>query len=648
VLHSFGSLTGEPQWLAHEPEPIYLVLHTPTKPNGHAALLLPTFGWDDECSYRRRRAWATELASCGVMAARFDFPGRENSAGSPLDPHRAESWVTATGTVARWLRERSGCGRLTAIGIGIGGLIAYQAAADGAGIDDLVLWGVRASGRAHMRELRAYAALSTGTVQGRSSLGDALDIGGHVMSEQTAAALSEISLIHRDLPSAPQRRVLLIGRDNHGVDRKLRAHLANSGVELTELESSEYQALMSPPDLGLRATQTVAAANAWITALPTEPAGPPVGEATGPQPAATDTVTFAHGGTPIRERILTITTPDGEQLRGVLSEPIGAARTDCCLVSVNSGALRHTGPSRLFVEIARLAAASGIPAARVDLPGLGDSDGKAIRSFERTERDDRASLDVIEAIYGHLAQLGVGDRFIAAGFSLGGYLTMRATVDDPRVAAALCVNPTGFVWTDKQRKRVFRDLVAVAGPDALLADPERPGGQPAGERFGALLGAGRSEHSPSRLRRRLGPVLRAADARLRQRLARHELLWRVEHRREIFGLNRRLGELEANGASVLLLLSEGEQLLRMLEHPRTAARLSRCPMVRVERLPDEDHLLRPLWVQEMVVERFVSALLDFTASTAPNPAQPAGHGVSHVQGELVSPPPLSQEEPRKV
>jgi alpha-beta hydrolase superfamily lysophospholipase len=595
-----GALTGEPQWLALEPEPVYAVLHTPPRQalTGHAALLLPSFGWDDECSYRRRRDWATQLAYSGITAARIDLPGQENSAGSPLAAHRAESWVEAVVEAARWLRVRSGCERLTAIGIGVGGLIAYQAVVDEAVIDDLVLWGVRASGSAYVRELRAYAAIAARTDNADAVRPDgAIGIGGHIMSAETAATLSTINLLKLDLPEADRRRVLLIGRDRHGVDTKLQAHLTESGADVTVLESDEYHALMSPPDLGLSPAKTVSASVEWITKGPHRGSYPTLTTPAPVPPPPADVVTFEHDGLLIRERLATVETPAGP-LRGVISEPAGAVAAPYCLVSVNSGALRHTGPNRLFVEIARRAAANGIPAARFDLPGLGDSEGRAIRSFERTEADDRASLAALKAIYDHLEQLGVAERFVAAGFSLGGYLTVRATIADSRVCGALSVNPTGFVWTDKQRQRVFKDLIAIAGPDALLAEAV-------------------PSPVPSALRplaERIAAARRSLDATLRRRLARYDLLWRIEHRREIAGLNARLDALAETGTQMLVLLSQEEPLLRMLERSKPAAKLARCTNITIERLPNDDHLLRPLWIQEIVVERFVSALLGFSAS----------------------------------
>ncbi len=595
-------LTGEPQWLALEPEPVFVVLHTaPAETQSSVAvLMLPAFGWDDECSYRRRRDWATALAEQGITTARLDFPGTENSVGSALAPGRADSWVNATIATADWLRAQSQCARLAAIGIGIGGLVACEAALREAPIDDLLLWGVRASGRAHVRELRAYAAMAVpGDRTPDADRADgALGIGGHVMSAETAARLSQIDIAAQPLPDAERRRVMLVGRDAHGIDGRLRAHMSDSGAEVTLLESDEYQAMMSPPDLNSKPTKVIDASLRWLLAAPPVPAGASR-PATQARTRTLEAVSFEQDGVAIRERLCVADTTAG-RLVGVISEPAVAGRAPYCLVTVNSGALRHTGPNRLFVEIARAAAARGIPAARFDLPGLGDSDGTAVRSFERTADDDPESLAVIQQIHEHLQGIGVAERFVAGGFSLGGYLTVRAALAGTSLLGAISINPTGFSWTVKQRQRAIRDFTAMAGPDALQ---RAPAVSPARGPLQAAAAAG-------------GRLRRLVDARARSLLARSDLLWRLEHRREIRDLQRGLEQLRRSRTHLLLLLSENEPLLRMLGQPRLRAKLGGCPALTVERLPDGDHLLRPLWIQELVLNRVTAALPEFGASSA--------------------------------
>ncbi|HTW13060.1 MAG TPA: alpha/beta fold hydrolase [Solirubrobacteraceae bacterium] len=553
-----------------------------------AVLMLPPFGWENDCSYRSQRDWATALAQAGVMVARLDLPGTENSVGGPLDANRAQSWTDAAGATAQWLRERSGCTRLVAIGIGLGGLIAYQVAAQGGAIDDLVLWGVRATGRSYLRELRAYAAVVAGQVgdaENAETSDGAIAIGGHVLSHETADAVSAIKLTSLQLPQAERRRVLLVGRDAHGVDEKLRAHIEASGAALTVMDATDYHCLMAPPEASLTPTQTIQASIGWVkqgaeaverpSASPTPPASLRM----------LDRVEFEHRGATVRERISELETPLG-RLVGIISEPTTGEVAPYCLVVVNAGALRHTGPHRMFVEITRLAAASGVPAARFDLPGIGDSDGPAVKLFERTVDHDTAELATLAAIYDHLEQLGVAHRFVGGGLCLGAYLPLRAVLEDNRMVGAISVNTPTLRWSERQRKQLIRWIAATIGTEAVeTGRVVRPG----------------PRDSLTRLRYKV-------DLRARQRLAENEFLWRIDHRSGIAEASRTVDQLGRSGARVHLLFSENELVLRMLDQRRLTAKLQRFPNINLHRLPNRDHTLRPLWIQEMVFDHFARAL----------------------------------------
>jgi alpha-beta hydrolase superfamily lysophospholipase len=599
---------GAPFWLDLEPEPIFGVLHTPSAGarTRLAALILPTFGWDNDCSYRPRRDWATRLAEAGVTVARIDFPGAENSVGSPLAPNRLQSWIDATTQTARWLRERSGCDRLVAVGIGLGGLVAYQAVAGDAAIDDLILWGTRANGRAYMREQRAYAAIVAGEIgdtQTDARADGAIGIGGHMMSAEMADAVSAVKLDEIWLPHAALRRVLLVGRDAHGVDDKLKGHVEQSGAAVTVMDADDYYRLVAPPDFNLTPSKTISASIEWLLDPGSANLEPIRHVPPAAVPGTLDSVEFDHNGVRIRERVSEMHTRAG-RLIGITSEAVDGEPAAYCLVIVNSGALRHTGPNRMFVEIARRAAASGVPVARFDLPGLGDSEGSWVKGFERTVEHDARALAVLEEIYDHLQGRGIADRFAAAGLCLGGYLPIRAVLEDQRLIGAISANPPAFRWTDAQRQRLARELAALSGPEAVDAKPVANG--PPGR---LQLIVDRLEH-----------IRFAIDRHARRQLARIGLLWRLEHRTDLADASETLDQLDSTGAQVLLLLSNNEEelVLRMLMQPKLAAKLRRLPTIQLELLPTRDHNLRPLWIQEIVFDRVSAALeeLETAARTA--------------------------------
>jgi alpha-beta hydrolase superfamily lysophospholipase len=593
-----SGLTGVPLWLDVSPEPIFGVLHTPHA-SGQArlaALILPTFGWDNDCSYRARRDWATALAESGVATLRVDLPGTENSVGSPLGPNRVQTWVDATTTAAQWLRKRSDCDRLVVIGIGLGGLIAHQAAVAGAPIDDMVLWGVRASGRAYVRELRAYAAVVAGQFEEAQvdDGDDVIAIGGYAMSTETAQALGSIKLADSALPQANLRRVLLISRDAHGIDEKLLTGLSESGAAVTVLETNDYRSLIAPPEYGMRPTRTISESVAWLL-------NPSAGELAQIQhgelptvPEVVDCVEFERDGVTIRERLSSIETAGGRVV-GIISEPASGPRASHCLVVINAGALRHTGPNRIFVEIARSAAAIGVPTVRFDLPGLGDSDGKAKNVFEYGPESDIASLAVLRRIFDHAQGLGIADRFVTTGMSLGGNLAVRAVAEDQRVVGAIGINVPALGFTDRPSSLSRRAAVVYAGLEAMATERPR-------QRLPAPLRA---------MVNRLTLARQTIDMRLRNRLAPIDVLWRLAHRADVGELSKGLDQLGGSGAHVLILLVKSEWMVRLFTKPKLRQQLQRAQNIEVEELNSRDHLLRPLWIQKMLIDRVTLAASEF-------------------------------------
>lgn len=597
------AVAGKPVWIAVEPEPIYAVLHMPEalSPGRVGVLILPTFGWDSDCSYRARRDWATQLAESGVPSARIDLPGTENSVGSPLAHNRLQSWIDATSAAASWLREASSCERVAAIGIGLGGLLAYQSAARDGPIDDLILWATRATGRAYLRELRAYATVASGETGAEPDAprsDGAIGIAGHLMGKESIGALNALRIAGVPLPRADRRRVLLIGRDGHGVDNQLEEHMAKTGAQLTLLDGQDYHRLMALPELRLTPTATISASIDWLLDPAAKELETTALTAVEPAPASSDQIEFTYDGTVIRERICEFETTSG-RLVGILSEPTGSAQppnamAPYCLVAVNSGELRHTGPNRLLVEVARRAAINGVPAVRFDLPGLGDSEGDSVRTFERTFEDDALTLAVINEIYDQLEQLQVAARFVPAGLCLGAYFAIRAVLENRRSVGAIAINPPAFRWTSVQLNTLRRGLAAVA-PEVLTARRDEPALAPV---------TGRVERGY----RRVEHASRLLALYARRRLAHWSVLWRFARRAATADALRMLGRLASTSTPILLLLAEDESVRRLLEQPKLAAKLASCPNVSVGQLPTRDHILRPLSSQEAAIESISAAL----------------------------------------
>jgi pimeloyl-ACP methyl ester carboxylesterase len=402
-----------------------LVLYHPAEGVGAAVLLCPPLGWDDVCSYRARRDWAVQLAAAGHPVLRVDLPGTGDSGGA----RRLDAWIDALGTAAAWLRASSGRARVAAVGIGAGGLLAWRAAAAGAAIDDLVLWGTPASGRSLVRELRAFARLEAATL-GDQVVDDAIVAGGFRLESETAAALEAVELVAADLPQAADRRVLLLARDGLVPDESLTAGLRAAGADVTVAPGDGYAALMLEPYLSRAPTGVVEEVARWLDGSP--------GTARAPAPAAPRAkdaleldgvreAPFAAGGS-----FGILTAPATMQ-----AQPLGA-------VLLNAGAVRRIGPNRMWVEIARRWAARGVPTVRLDLPGIGDAEGRSDRFatiphfyVEDVVSEVRTALDALTS-----------ERFLLAGLCSGGYWAFQTALADERVTACALVNTGVLVWND--------------------------------------------------------------------------------------------------------------------------------------------------------------------------------------------------------
>lgn len=239
---------GRAQWLALEPHPVLAILYpaqdgAEAVATGTAVLFCPAFGWEEMCSYRGRRAWARALAQAGFPAATLSLPGSGDSGGSPRDTRLLEAWTASVSGAAQWLTGATGDTRVTAVGIGLGGMLACHALAAGAPIDDLILWGVPADGRAWLRELRASARIigSRHPEDHRPEVdpeGEHEYTGFH-LSAETAHGLQALRLTDLDLPRSSDRRVLLLGRDGRAPDPALHAL---SIERMRELASSLHPA----------------------------------------------------------------------------------------------------------------------------------------------------------------------------------------------------------------------------------------------------------------------------------------------------------------------------------------------------------------------------------------------------------------------
>jgi alpha-beta hydrolase superfamily lysophospholipase len=425
-------------WIGEE-LPAFGLYHAPPPANAQstAVLFCAPFGWEDMGSYPVRRLWANRLADAGHPVLRFDLPGSGQSAGSPGDPEQLRNWLRSIAQAASWLRDAGHSSAVAAIGVGLGSLLALAAANDGAPIDDLVLWGLPSSGRALARTLRAFSQLQTDVAEADDpSLPTGwLQSGGYVLSAETLADLSSLRSDGERVERL--RRALLLDQDGSALNPALIEQLRGVGVDVQSAQGPGYAAMLDSPERSLVPDTTIATVTAWLATEDT-----PTQRPAEPVPPSRELLELEIDGASASERAFTVEHSATESMFGVLAEPDEASRKDICLICLPAWAERCTGPSRMWVEIARRQAARGVPALRIDLLSVGDSDGSRdlVRTTDSIWDPDR--IVQVRQVMDALEVAGYGSHFLLVGLCSGGYWAQQAAAVDSRVDGVLSLNPS--------------------------------------------------------------------------------------------------------------------------------------------------------------------------------------------------------------
>jgi pimeloyl-ACP methyl ester carboxylesterase len=257
----------------------------------------------------------------------------------------------------------------------------------------------------------------------------------------------------------------------------------------------------------------------------------------------------------------------------VLSEPVDEPAAGLTAVLLNAGALRRIGPGRLWVELARDWAAHGVPTLRIDLEGIGDSDG------DPTPYEDVGALYTLElvdqviAAMDELERRGLGRRFVLAGLCSGAYWSFHAALRDDRVVSTFLLNPRALYWD----RALDRDRDARKIGEVLQ-----------GRGFRKVLSGG---VTPARMR----TIVREAVTRPFRATA--SATARRSRGRQ---LDRALVQLRESGTRLLLVFGGEEPLHEELEREGRLEELDRWPNIELELLPGNDHSFRPIRSQQYV------------------------------------------------
>lgn len=482
--------------------------------------------------------------------------------------------------------------------------MALEAARSGAGIDEFVLWAVPARGRRLVRELRAFSQMESSQLDGGvegfldrfpghvsvppGEEDGGLAVAGYLLSAETVAALEEVDLSDDRLGSS-LTRVLLLERDGRDADPRLRTSLEASGAGVSLAPGEGYaRMMMAEPQDAVPARAVFDDVSKWLARGAALAASGGERVAVTPPAVKLENIELElSDGARVRETPLSFEHPFGDPF-GVLSEPVEEGDAGLCVVWLNAGPQRRTGPNRMWVELARRWAGRGVPSLRLDLAGIGDAggDGRPLvdpRSFFVPDY-----IEQVKVVLRTLQERGWPPRFIVGGLCSGGYWAFQMALEDERVLSALMLNPGVLVY------------------DAGVSHAVRS----ARELRGKLL-------EPSTWRRLLrGDLTMTAHFRTARVLLAHlpQRLWRALSRlvRERLGgdgeqkdeVEEVFDRLRAKGARASMIFAGEEHVHIDLQRHGHLDRLDSWPSITVEHIavPLDLHTLRPLWLQRAVHE----------------------------------------------
>lgn len=541
----------------------FVVEHTPVGPvtRAPAVVILPSLGYEDTCAYRPLRILADALAERGHVVLRLDWPGLGDAAGDDATPDLVAAMITAASAAAAELRRR-GATEVVGVGLRAGGLLGLAAT----GFDAWALWAPPASGKALLREERAFHKMAEkyfgdppeGVAQPPAG---AVEAGGFLYRAETVAALEP--LVAAELLRARRpARLLILPRDGAEPPEALVRAAEDVGTAvvvgpaegLADLLENPYEAALVPP-----------VRDAILGFVSTGAPGPRLA------PSALSGTLALPGGA--FEQPWVGRGAVGE-LSGIVCEPAGGAPPGATwTVFFNAGGIRRSGPNRLWTRAARTLAARGHPSIRFDVHDVGDSDGATLPHHDLDEMYSQPTINDALVAVDHVQDRGAG-AIDVVGLCSGAFFGMQVAAQRS-VRRATLFNGPAYVWNEEARNAGTTTLVTRSLLDA--------------RRWRRLL-AGRIDARA--LARSLAGEARQSAARRLARLRGEgppdevaELLARVVRR----------------GTELHFVNSAGDPAIDYLEvhlPPEIPARRTVLPGV--------DHTIRPVWAHTEVVGLIVS------------------------------------------
>jgi alpha-beta hydrolase superfamily lysophospholipase len=422
--------SSRPLWFGPPARPLFGRVYLPADGVARAGVLLcPPFDLEAQEVALAYRLLAEDLRERRFAVLHFDYDGTGDSAGRDGDPDRVRAWQESIVEAAKFLRS-GGAIHVFVIGMRLGATLAASVAARCA-VDGLVLWDPCGSGRSYLREqalLRTVHAADQGAAPATEppDATGQVETLGRVYGPETVAEMSRLNI--EGVPTPLARSVLAVLRAERRPRPSLIERLSQENVEFAN-SAGQDELLSAWTVRSVVPRAAIATIAGWLDRVATTAVSPvhvPGREAASLKGPSHKTVV---------ER-LEVSHRLGLFMISTEPETPVSTRT---IVLLNAGRTDHTGPARLWVDLARQWAGAGLRVVRADLSGLGGSPPHPGQYGDRAYPD--GAVEDVRDIAESVSPDDPSD-VVLVGLCSGGYHSAMAALEMP-VAAVVAINP-GF------------------------------------------------------------------------------------------------------------------------------------------------------------------------------------------------------------
>lgn len=411
-------------WIADDGPALLVHVHVPADQQARGVVVLCSpVAKEHVDTYRGIALVGQLLADRGIAAVRFDLPGVGDSDGAQQDPELVRHWLAGVDRVIDFA-SGLGVGAPVVVGLRLGGLLAAVAVTNrsaNAAAGGLALWDPVLSGSRYLRQQSLMYRVSTDT----SGADDLVHVLGADLSPAAAGELKHLSMDSVDRESLNRIPVLLAVRASDAITPAVSALAGRLGVE-PEIVTGHEDFIEPRGYVGEIPRDSVNHLVGWLD-------------------AQLNNVRHAVRLRPQKSAVIgdvveSIERIGSDRLFAIRSEPQQSTESGVVLVLHGTSNEHRVGPARLWVEVARSAAAAGHSVVRFDRRGTGES--SVVTATEKTAIYDAASRE--DALVVAKAAGSPATRLVHAGICSGAWLSAYAAAE-AGADAVVVVNT--MVWT---------------------------------------------------------------------------------------------------------------------------------------------------------------------------------------------------------